>query len=312
MWGQILLALILGTEIVRAGYTLNATFSGTTFFENFQFYTDDDPTDGYVNYVNYSVAEKMSLISTAGDQIYIGVDYTYPATGRGRDSVRLQSNLAWNSGLFIMDLAHMPYGCGTWPAWWLVGPNWPYSGEIDIIEGVNANVYDTTTLHTSEGCVMKESNFTGTWGMFNATKPSTNCVNNGYYYGCSILAESGSYGSPFNKAGGGVYAAEWTESYIRAYFFPRGSIPKDLPTDSPNPDSWGMPYAYFELGEDCNPDHFKNMSMIFDLTFCGQWAGAVFDSQCPGLGTCESYVQENPSDFEEAYWLINNVTVFQR
>ena len=24
--------------------------------------------------------------------------------------------------------------------------------------------------------------------------------------------------------------------------------------------------------------------IIFDLTLCGQWAGAVFADQCPGLG----------------------------
>lgn len=26
----------------------------------------------------------------------------------------------------------MPFGCGTWPAYWLVGPNWPSGGEIDV------------------------------------------------------------------------------------------------------------------------------------------------------------------------------------
>ena len=42
--------------------------------------------------------------------------------------------------------------CGTWPAWWLVGPNSPYGGEIDIIEGVNMQTHDDTTLHTGPGC----------------------------------------------------------------------------------------------------------------------------------------------------------------
>ena len=63
----------------------------------------------------------------------------------------------------------MPIGCGTWPAgillfhvlfsinWllvWLVGPNWPNGGEVDIIEGVNVNVVNQATLHTSSGCTM--------------------------------------------------------------------------------------------------------------------------------------------------------------
>lgn len=43
-----------------------------------------------------------------------------------------------NGGLFIYDVAHMPTGCGLWPSIWMVGPNWPAGGEIDIIEGVHA------------------------------------------------------------------------------------------------------------------------------------------------------------------------------
>jgi hypothetical protein len=31
---------------------------------------------------------------------------------------------------------------GTWPAYWLCGPNWPQGGEIDIIEGVNLDTID--------------------------------------------------------------------------------------------------------------------------------------------------------------------------
>ena len=34
----------------------------------------------------------------------------------------------------------------------MVGPNWPNSGEVDIIEGVNSQTADQTTLHTSNGC----------------------------------------------------------------------------------------------------------------------------------------------------------------
>lgn len=32
-------------------------------------------------------------------------------------------------GVFIADIAHMPGGaCGSWPAFWMFGPNWPNSG----------------------------------------------------------------------------------------------------------------------------------------------------------------------------------------
>ena len=31
----------------------------------------------------------------------------------------------------------------NWPAWWLVGDNWPTGGEIDIMEGLEGNAYST-------------------------------------------------------------------------------------------------------------------------------------------------------------------------
>lgn len=56
---------------------------------------------------------------------------------RGRDSNRIRSRNAYGDSLIIIDLQHMPEGCGTWPAFWTLsqsGP-WPNGGEIDIVEG---------------------------------------------------------------------------------------------------------------------------------------------------------------------------------
>jgi hypothetical protein len=91
------------------------------------------------------------------------------------------------------------------------------------------------------------------------------------------------------------------------------STPGDLSRSSTTayPNNWGPPYAKFLLGNNCPLTHFQNQQMIFDLTFCGDWAGSVFSSDCPGLGNCNDYVQNNPTMFEQAYWSIDFVKVMQ-
>jgi hypothetical protein len=42
--------------------------------------------------------------------------------------VRLTSKAVFNGGLFILDVEHIPTGCASWPAFWIVGPNWPVIG----------------------------------------------------------------------------------------------------------------------------------------------------------------------------------------
>lgn len=76
-----------------------------------------DPTNGYVTYLDQGAAQAAGLIGTNNGAIYMGVDHTNAATGSGRQSVRVSSKKTYNSGLIILDVAHMPGGiCGTWPA----------------------------------------------------------------------------------------------------------------------------------------------------------------------------------------------------
>jgi len=299
------LLLVACAAHVYGAYNLASSYAGNTFFDGFAFEAIGDPTHGYVNYVNKADAQSRGLINTTNDVVYIGTDMKNVASGRGRDSVRLASNTVYNLGLFIIDLSHMPTGCGTWPAFWTVGPNWPNEGEIDIIEGVNVDTADQVTLHTNAGCSIAgedKSKFTGTVG-------NTNCQGNS---GCGIKTVEASYGAPFNGHKGGVYAMEWTPDYIQTFYWPRGSIPANVESKEPDPSTWGKPFAYFQFGNACPNSHFKDHKIIFDLTYCGDWAGAVFGSQCPGKGNCNDYVKNNPTAFKEAYWLVNYVRVFKK
>ena len=124
------LSLFVGLSV--AGYTLEQNYlAGGNFFDQFTFFTAADPTDGFVQYVDQGTASSNGYINATSSSVYIGTDYTNVASSSGRESVRITSNAAYDSGLVILDLAHMPGGiCGTWPAFWTVGPNWPDEGEI--------------------------------------------------------------------------------------------------------------------------------------------------------------------------------------
>jgi hypothetical protein len=140
--------------------------------------------------------------------------------------------------------------------------------------------------------------------------------NQGKNTGCSIENPSSkSYGAGLNAIGGGVYATQWTPEAISVYFFPRDAVPQDVLGANPDPSGWGKPAAKFASGGCDIENTFKQQKMIFDTTFCGQWAGSssVWNSGSCGkkAATCEEWVQNNPEAFAEAYWEVNALKVYQ-
>ncbi|KAG8527106.1 uncharacterized protein KY384_008535 [Bacidia gigantensis] len=258
---------------------------------------EDDPTHGYVNYIDQSSAQGGGLIGVNNGVVTIKSDSTKAGAGRGRDSVRVTSKKQYTHGLVILDLEHMPgSACGIWPAFWMTGPNWPNQGEIDIIEGVNYQSQNAFTMHTGGGCTMINKDCYGSQG-------------------CSVQTGGAStYGDGFNQGKGGVYAMEWTSGAINIWFFGRGSNLGNVLSDSPDPSQWGGAMASFQGGSSCNiNDHFKDNNLVFDTTFCGDWAGNVWsqDATCSSkAATCIDFVRDNPSAFTEAYWTINSLKVF--
>ena len=140
----------------------------------------------------------------------MGVDFrdVYDVNGIGRRSVRISSKKKWTHGLFVADIYHMPGGiCGTWPAYWLLGPNWPYTGEIDIMEGVNDATKSLMSLHTSTNCTIAGDMRTEL-GTLQAADCAYNPVTGANPQGCSVLDNRDSFGTPFNAENGGVYATQ--------------------------------------------------------------------------------------------------------
>ncbi|PHH88301.1 hypothetical protein CDD83_7712 [Cordyceps sp. RAO-2017] len=313
--------LVFAADTVRAGadsqYSLATVYDRRNFFQSFDFFTEPDPTHGFVEYVDQATARQDGLIgySPANGSVIMGVDYKTHNPARGRKSVRVTSKQSFTHGLFVADIAHMPSStCGVWPAFWMFGPNWPTSGEIDIIEGVNSQAQGAVTLHTAPGCSVSNA----------GSLPSTymkaaDCGAAGSSGGCGQQTADGrNYGSGFNAVRGGVYATEWTSDHIAVWFFPRAAIPRDVAAGRPVPASWGAPMARFAGGPGCDIDsHFAENRLVFDTTFCGDWAGnpSVWssDATCAAkAATCEDYVAANPGAFRDAFWEIQSVKVYSQ
>ncbi|KAH7401145.1 concanavalin A-like lectin/glucanase domain-containing protein [Phaeosphaeria sp. MPI-PUGE-AT-0046c] len=312
-----LLALFLplftsATYVLKDDYTAS---SYSTFFSKFTFWTDEDPTEGYVDYVSENAAWEHGLIGNGG-HIYLGVDHSDIAWGRGRKSVRLTSRDEYDSGtIVVVDVLHMvrfhlshkpctvitpmssviqlhklipppsqPSTCGTWPALWLTSsaPTWPTNGEIDMIEQANAHPLNQISIHVKNTCLVNPSpNMTG------HPERLDNCAHSSSS-GCAINdARTTSFGHAFNAIGGGVYALEWTTSKISVWFWPRGTYTaaEFHPFHPhPRPGEWGPAVAVYEGREGggrvgCDIEAaFRKQRIVINTTFCGAWAGGTWES----------------------------------
>lgn len=259
--------------------------SGTSFFDNFDYFNTYDPAGGFVHYVDSEAAAQYNLTYASSSSSVIRVDTSVtadsvPNASTGRFSVRITSKTQYTDGLFIFDVIHTPIGCGTWPAIWLSDPdNWPTNGEIDIMEAINvvSSTKNQMTLHTTSGCSMGvKRNETG-------KVIQTSCLNStNENAGCGVSGSSGSFGADFNTAGGGIMAMELRTAGIRMWQFGRDAIPTDLSSGTPDPTTWPEATADFPNTNCDISNHFRNQSIIVNIDLCGDWAGtqSVYDVDC--------------------------------
>ncbi|PLW08834.1 hypothetical protein PCANC_16615 [Puccinia coronata f. sp. avenae] len=294
---------------------------GKTFFDEWDFFSDPDPTHGMVEYVgsesgwsNGLVILQPSSVDANFTSAIMKVDnYTYLDDNQPRRSIRLSSKKSFKYGLVVLDVIKIPFGCSAWPAFWTVGDNWPQGGEIDIIEGVNMGNTNQMTLHSVPGCKVKDQMSQSATGKVLHTDCDATGTGN---VGCGIADPStASLGKSFNENGGGVFVMEWKASGISVWRFARSEIPDQLFMGAnPQPSSWTTPPVAHWDQEDCNSlsDGFSQHKIIFDITLCGDWAGApdVFNANGICSGSCSSVIKD-PSVFKDAYWEVASVKLYQ-
>ncbi|CAE7052049.1 unnamed protein product, partial [Rhizoctonia solani] len=287
--------------------------TGSGFYDAFNFETFNDPTHGRVNYVDQNYSQEKNLTFASDSKFVMRADSlnVVKPGSRGRDSIRISSKQLYEDSVVVLDLTHMPTGCGTWPAFWTVTANgrWPQGGEIDIIEGINNRTSNLASLHTTPEC-----NMTVTPRPMTGVAESNECdVRKSNNQGCGVRFDEGSYGPGFNAREGGWYAMRRTVDGISVWFWGRDdfAVPLDVKYGSKKvePEYWGLPVADFPSNNCDMRSHFGKHTIVFDLTFCGDWAGNEYPrSGCPG--TCVDFVDNNPKAFVEAYWEINSLRTY--
>ncbi|KAG6888284.1 hypothetical protein C0995_009398 [Termitomyces sp. Mi166 len=247
----IMVTILVASSALSVMYTQTDSHQGSGFLKSFSFQAIPDPTHGRVNYVDAATAARKNLTFSSGNHFVLRADdkQVLSPSGPGRDSVRLQSNKQYTTSVTVFNIRHMPRGCGTWPAIWTVGSDWPNQGEIDIVEGVNDMGPNTATLHTNAGeSTLQPTLATSRRSYENLPRRSTgnNCdvaaTNN---VGCGVkFSDSRSYGPTFNSNRGGWFAMERTTSFIKVWFWPRtaGNVPPDVKNGarSVNTDNWAV------------------------------------------------------------------------
>eukprot|EP00970_Alexandrium_tamarense_P020670 scaffold15487_cov200-Alexandrium_tamarense.AAC.1 len=261
--------LVKTGELVPTGpYRLLQSQEGKKFFDYYDFYDGADSigSAGYNMYVSKKKAMSLGIanvitgesVSTSNDTSDDTSDQSTedefvfmssaPTEEGPRSSIRLEGKTRFERGLFLLDVRHMPNGCGVWPAFWLTDEaSWPRNGEIDILEdlldcliflacvlhnkGVNGQTVAKTALHTSDKCDMyahvSPYDKTGEWewitGIPNqytgepdlkTSKEADNCWVMAQHQwaneGCTAIHDrNDTIGGPVNDVGGGVYALEW-------------------------------------------------------------------------------------------------------
>ncbi|KAF7332321.1 GH16 domain-containing protein [Mycena kentingensis (nom. inval.)] len=263
--------LLLYTRAAFAGYFPLREYAGATFYDRWEF-TDsiDDKTWGNTTFLSRAAANASSLISfnSAGNVILKVDDTTTIAPGElvHRNTVRIVSEDAYPVGsVIIADMVHMPYGCSVWPSFWLLGdgPEWPESGEIDIVEGINiTHTSDCLTVSGTDnnGCITEET-------------------------------KANSYGA------GGVFMWFWSRPDV-----PK-SISESTSSSSIDLTDWGLPSAAYPATSCNVTQYFQPRKMIMDITLCGLWAGvpSLYASTCPGNCVADNIIGDG-SNYKDAYF----------
>ena len=297
MWAFTLMLAV--QKVFSAPYTLKNTIldeSNVSGPSKFDFKLNNltaDYSQGHVEDINIKDAINRGLLAQRNGSTYIGVDYddTIPTdSSAGRTSVNLWSFVHLLEGLYIIDIQHAPTApCALWSSLRIEAIDPTFSPESFAI---NANTDSWITAAGSPKCDISEKNTVAVPAL-----------------------DQGSMAATTNAQNGAVYAIEWLPTAVNVWLWFRPSVPPEITNNSTlDPTNWGKPNA--QLLGDCHldPNLKQELNIRIHSTFCPPWAREdYFRSECfPAAPVCTHFVASNPAAFEEAYWLINHIRIYDQ
>ena len=171
---------------------------------------------------------------------------------------------------------------------------WPASGEIDIIEAVHGG-HNNVTLHSCGGCKIikqmesgdtlvpyKDGGQEGGFGALGKKSdfcggPNPGCRDDGdSHTGCGGTIQDVIIDN-INKTGGGQFICEWlVDKSVKVWFINRVDVMEETNISIEGGKYNGkLPNLSYDISG-CKTAEgtsmFKNMHMIINTTFCGEWA----------------------------------------
>lgn len=280
----------------KVRYKLVWKAQGTTFFDDFEFQTEDF-NYGIVNYLDHKSAVAAGVAVAHETHAILR---TGAREGGKRQSVKVQSKNGYKHFFMMVRYTHVPYGCGLWPALWLLGldKEWPLAGELDIIEYVS-DIPQEFSFHVGAAnkCTLDPALVQKYGRMPDVNKMSYNCVTDYSkgLNGCAPNKVPQVSGEQLSKSGG-VMAIEISTEQIKVFHIPEAELPSDIDTAQPKPDAWDkwvISYLPLAASEAKNPgscphpwDIISPQHLIININLCGQWGGPMW----PYSPTCVNHV----------------------
>lgn len=280
--------------------SLIESFSTVSAFTNGFSFSTGVWNGGSATYVNQSVAVAQGVLADVGGAVWMGTKIV----ANERISVRLNSRRRYTGGVWVFDVAHVPIGCGAWPALWMINAA---GDEVDVLENINVRG-GYTNFHTNvPGCVSPSIDQVAS-RLPNATRCTIGETLPGAYKGCISSLPTGTFDASFNSGGGGIFVLDMTDASMVDIYRVGTNVPVGDTLDlSSIKGSSEKPLVRFDHSR-CNGRMFEEMQLVINLNLCGGWASGDFEGAggCFVVGkTCKEFVLMD--GITEAYWAFRDI-----